>query len=87
MTDNPNAPERYGNTPIHRAACSGHSEIVKILAPLTANPNTPNKIGQTPSSVTKNAEIRRFLESFNASRKRKDGPSQTKPSTNQAKKF
>ena len=41
--DNPNAPNKDGNTPIHEAAKNGHTEIVKILAPLTDNPNAPNK--------------------------------------------
>ena len=41
------------------------TDIVKILAPLTDNPNAPNKLGWTPSSITKNAEIRRSLESIN----------------------
>ena len=59
-------------------------EMVKILAPLTDNPNAPNNYGRTPSSVASNTEIRRFLESFNTSRKRKAGPS-PKPSTKWAK--
>ena len=54
-------------------------EIVKILAPLTDNPNAPDNDGKTPSSVTKNAEIREFLESFNTTGKHKAGPSE-KPS-------
>ena len=62
-------------SPIHEAAWNGHIEIVKILAPLTDNPNAPNNDGKTPSSVTKNKEIQRFLESFNISRKRKAGSS------------
>ena len=37
--------------------------IVKILAPLTDNPNAPDIHGKTPSSVTKNAEILKILES------------------------
>ena len=48
LTNNPNTPNRYENTPIHSAAYNGHMEIVKILAPLTDNPNTPNKWGETP---------------------------------------
>ena len=64
-----------GHTAIQLAVNNGHTEIVKILAPLTDNPNAPNTDGETPSSVT-NAEIRRILESFNTSRK-----------ANQAKKF
>ena len=30
------------------AALYGHTEIVKILAPLTNNPNVPDKSGKTP---------------------------------------
>ena len=49
LTDNPNAPDRNGTTPIHWAASNGHTEIVKILAPLADNPNAPNKFwGKTP---------------------------------------
>ena len=46
LADNPNAPDKYGHTPLHwghtsndgdtpilRAAFYGHTEIVKILAP------------------------------------------------------
>ena len=42
LTHTPNAPSRYGLTPIHEAARNGHIEIVKILAPFTDNPNAPN---------------------------------------------
>ena len=35
LTDNPNAPNEDGETPIHEAAFYGHTELVKILAPLT----------------------------------------------------
>ena len=74
LTDNPNAPDKYGRTPIWWAAFSGYIDnidIVKILAPLTDNPNAPDpEGGNTPSSVTKNSDIRRFLESFqNTSKK------------------
>ena len=61
LTDNPNAPNQYGSTPIYWAAHNGHTEIVKFLIPLADNPNTPNNNGKTPSSVAKNAEIRRIL--------------------------
>ena len=55
MTDNPNAPNNSGYTPIMRAASDGRTEIVKILAPLIdnlnasdgdGNPTTPNKKGE-----------------------------------------
>ena len=48
MTHNPNAPNKKGSTPILYAAYEGHTEIVKILAPLTDNPNGPNNAGYTP---------------------------------------
>ena len=48
LTDNPNAPDKYGRTPIHSSADNGHTEIVKILAPLTETPNTPDEHGDTP---------------------------------------
>ena len=38
----------HGWTQISRAALNGHTEIVKILAPLTDNPNTPERNGRTP---------------------------------------
>ena len=83
LTDKPNTPDWYGNTQIYWAVCAGNTEIVKILAPLTDNPNAPNKNGESPSSLTKNAGIRKIL---NTSRKRKAGP-KSKPSMKQAKKF
>ena len=85
LTDNPNAPDDFGRTPIYYAAKYGYIEIVKILAPLTDNPNAPNEDGKTPSSVTKNSEIRSFLKSFNTSRKHK-AESLIKPSKKRAKK-
>ena len=41
MTENPNAPNTDGNTPIYFAAHSGYTEIVKMLAPFTNNLNAP----------------------------------------------
>ena len=67
LTDNLNAPNKHGETPIYLAAYRGHTEIVKILAPLRDNPNAPNKHGETPSSVTNNGEIHRILEFFKTS--------------------
>ena len=40
LTDNPNAPNKNGETPIIWAARYGHTENVKILVPLTDNPNS-----------------------------------------------
>ena len=39
LTDNPNTPDNDKDTPINEAAHKGHTEIIKILAPLTDNPN------------------------------------------------
>ena len=64
LTDNPNAPDEEGATPIHWAAYTQNIEIVEVLGPLTDNPNAPDKYCRTPSSVTKNKEIQRFLESL-----------------------
>ena len=67
LTDNLNAPNKHGETPILKAAYKGHTEIVKILASLTDNPNAPNNNGFTPSAVTTNADILRILKSFKTS--------------------
>ena len=84
---------KKGDTPIYWAAYNGHTEIVKLLAPLTDYPNAPNNkgyfrnnYGETPSSVADNAEIQSYLTSFKTSRKHKAGSS-TKPSNKRAKKF
>ena len=37
-----------GETPIFWATIEGHTEIVKILAPLTDNPNASSNNGETP---------------------------------------
>ena len=49
LTDNPNAPNDCGKTPIHWAARTGHTEIVKILAPLKNNTNAPKSRRNTLS--------------------------------------
>ena len=76
LTENPNAPNENGVTPIHRAAYHGYTEIIKILAPLTDNPNTPNIFGKTPIGSAKNAEIREILEAFETSKKFKSSTKQ-----------
>ena len=48
LTERPNAPDRYGRTPIYYAAGNGHTEIVRTLSPLTEKPNAPNFNGYTP---------------------------------------
>ena len=59
LTDNPNASDENGSTPIYWAAMRGHIEIVKIMAPLTDNPNAPNINGNTPihwAALTENTD-------------------------------
>ena len=48
LTDNPNAPNKYREIPIYKAAHYGRTEIFKILAPQTDNPNAPNEFRNTP---------------------------------------
>ena len=48
MTQNPNSPDKFGNTPIHEAAGEGHIEIVELLSSFTNQPNVPNYDGATP---------------------------------------
>ena len=60
----PNAPNCIGRTPIHAAARYGHTEIVKILAPLTEDPNAPDNEGNTPAKIAKKEEIKEFLKTF-----------------------
>ena len=67
LTENPNAPDKNGKTPIHWAAFNGHNEIVKILVPLTDNPNVPDNYGHTPihqAACGGHTEIVKILESF-----------------------
>ena len=47
-SDNPNAPNPAGWTPIQTAALNGFSNVVRLLAPLTKNINAPCPDGFTP---------------------------------------
>ena len=71
---------------IHLAVQYGHTEIVKILAPLRDNPNAPDKYGETPIDVAKTEEILQILKSFTSSRKRKAGRLEN-PSKKRAREF
>ena len=44
----PNAPDEDGKTPIYWAALNGHTDIIKILTPMTSNPNFSTVYGVTP---------------------------------------
>ena len=65
LTDNPNAPDEDGITPIHWAAFNGHIVIAKILVPLADNPiNALNRDGKTPlhyAAMKGHTEIVKFF--------------------------
>ena len=64
LTYNPNAPDKFGKTPIYYAAYNGHKEIIRILASLTDNPNAPDEDGVTPIHMAArkgNTEIVKIL--------------------------
>ena len=64
LIDNPNAPDKNGDTPIIQAAFHGNTVIIKILVPLTDNPNAPNNWGSTPihfAALDGNTEIVKIL--------------------------
>ena len=48
LTDQPNAQDKEGWTPIHKAAMEGTLDIVKFLAPLTDNSNPVDEFGLGP---------------------------------------
>jgi len=45
---NVNAQDKGGNTPLHRAACTGHEQIVKMLVARKPRINAKNAQGDTP---------------------------------------
>ena len=56
------------HTPFYWAANFGHTEIVRILAPLADNPNAPAENGETPIYVAASkghTEIVKYLASLN----------------------
>ena len=57
------------------AALWGHTDIVKILAPLAEYPNAQSKDGVTLIQFARNEEIRRILKSHQSSKMQ--GQSQT----------
>ena len=66
-TDNPNAPDNNGVTPIFVAAQNNHIEIVKILMKATDNPNAAMNNGSTPMSIAtqkNHQEIVQLLENY-----------------------
>lgn len=44
----PNVTDKYGSTPLHRAASLGHTSITKLLLEFRADPNLSNSEGNTP---------------------------------------
>ena len=81
MTSSPNARNNWGQSPINVAANYGHTEIVKILAPLTDYPNDPDAYGWTPilaAAYNGHTEIVKILaplvDDLNAPNKNGDTP-------------
>ena len=67
FTDTPNAPNIFGDTPIHEAARNGHLDVVKFLVDFTDTPNAPNMFGNTPIQVAKrfgHVEVNKSLEKY-----------------------
>ena len=67
LTDNPNAPDKDGDTPICKAARSGCTEIIKILAPLSENPNAPDRNEVSPifyATLSGHTEIVKVLAPY-----------------------
>ena len=67
LTDNPNAPDKDGDTPICKAARSGCTEIIKILAPLSENPNAPDRHEVSPifhATLSRHTEIVKVLAPY-----------------------
>ena len=51
FTNMPNAPDNFGDTPIHYAAEYGYLDIIKILLKFNYTPNVPNIQGLTPIAL------------------------------------
>ena len=66
LTENPNMMKSSGTlTPIHLAACNGHIEIVKILAPLIYTTNSSNAFTTIHlAERSGHSEIVKFLTQF-----------------------
>ena len=63
-SDNPNAPDPNGWTPIQSAAEKGYFEIIRILTPLSGNPNAPDPDGWTPIQRLHNHATKNRIEGF-----------------------
>ena len=60
----PNKVIKYGDTPLHVAACAGRKAILKLLLDRGAEPNTGDKCGSTPLHVAVNllnVDVVKFL--------------------------
>jgi ankyrin repeat protein len=58
----PNIQNRFGDTPLHKAALRGHVDVVKLLLVYGADPTVEDKVGKTPLDLAK-AEGRREVVS------------------------
>ena len=51
LLEDPNAPDKSGDTPLHKAVSNGHIEIAKILVPLCDDLNVADFLGNTPMHI------------------------------------
>jgi hypothetical protein len=58
---NVNAADAHGDTPLHKAAYNGNSDVVELLLAHGASINATNKMGQTPLQVAQKPEIAELL--------------------------
>ena len=61
-----------GNTPLHRAAVSGHVEILEYLISLGADANLPNFSGNTPLHLATSTAVARALMAAGVDSSRKN---------------
>ena len=52
------------NAAIHWVVHFGHTEMIKILAPLTDQPNLPNEDGTTPIFWQEKMDIKKLYQSW-----------------------
>ena len=67
-----NTSTKAGNTPLHRAAVSGHVEILEYLISLGADANLPNFSGNTPLHLATSTAVARALMAAGVDSSRKN---------------
>jgi ankyrin repeat protein len=49
-------------SPIHEAADSGHTEVIRLLLSYGADPQLATYCGQTPSDITTDMDVKELLD-------------------------